>query len=50
MEADLTIEQRNELNALKNELKDRQRNGVSDLILKYVNGVPKLVKKNKYML
>lgn len=46
LEADLTTEQRIELNALKKELKERQRNGESNLILKYVNGVPKLVTKN----
>lgn len=46
LEADLTAEQRAEVNNLKNELKLRRGNGERDLILKYVNGVPKLITKN----
>lgn len=46
LEADLTSDQRTELNNLKNELKLRQRNGEKNLFLKYINGIPKLSTKN----
>ena len=46
LEADMTNDQRAEVNALKNELKKRKRIGEGNLVLKYVNGVPKLIPKN----
>lgn len=44
--ADLTHLQRSNLNELKMELETRKKNGEEDLIIKYVKGIPKLVKKN----
>lgn len=46
LEADLTNEQRTEINALKSELNERKRNGEANLMLKYVNGTPRLITKN----
>ena len=46
LQADLTPDQRAEVNTLKNQLRERQRNGEPNLILKYVNGIPKLITKN----
>lgn len=43
---DLTSQQRENLNNLKNEIKVRQQNGEQNLILKYVNGTPRIVSKN----
>lgn len=43
--ADLTLSQRHYFNSLKQKLLDRERNGEKDLILKYINGFPKIVKK-----
>ena len=46
LQADLTPDQRAEVNTLKNQLRERQRNGEPNLILKYINGIPKLITKN----
>lgn len=43
---DLTHLQRTNLNELKMEMESRKKNGEEDLIIKYVKGIPKLVKKN----
>lgn len=44
--SDLTIQQREILNQLKNEIKTRHRNGEQNLTIKHVNGEPRIISKN----
>lgn len=44
--ADLTRYQRDSLNQLKKELATRTANGEENLVIKYVNGIPKITSKN----
>ena len=43
---DLTIKQRNHAYNVRKEFRTRKTNGEEDIILKYTDGVPKIVKKN----
>lgn len=43
---DLTIRQRNHYNELKNELNERRNSGENDIIIRYVKGIPTIVKRN----
>lgn len=43
---DRTLHERKQLSDLRTQLKERQDGGEADLTIKYVNGAPKIVKKN----
>ncbi|KAK5639602.1 hypothetical protein RI129_012094 [Pyrocoelia pectoralis] len=45
--SDLTPNQRDQLKYLNEELQARTQSGEKDLVIKYINGVPKIMKKSK---